>query len=179
MDVAKTGGATMKGRTISSHGYVRIKMPEHPDADVAGYVYEHRLMAEKMMGRRILKTELVHHLNGDKTDNRPENLEVKSSIASHKAAHRRKCFDRRLPKEVNPLIECACGCGGKLNKFDKDGRLRRYINGHSRKGKHGFDTEATIKCACGCGTILKRFDKWGRERKYVSGHNAIRKDRGG
>lgn len=32
-------------------------------------------------------------------------------------------------------IECFCGCGGKINKYDRRGRIRKYIVGHSMKGK--------------------------------------------
>lgn len=32
------------GRTVTEHGYVLLKRPDHPDADVRGYVYEHRLV---------------------------------------------------------------------------------------------------------------------------------------
>jgi hypothetical protein len=57
-------------------GYVRIYMPEHPMASSAGYILEHRFVMAEMLGRVLLTTENVHHKNGDKTDNRAENLEL-------------------------------------------------------------------------------------------------------
>ena len=157
---------------ISSHGYRRIKCPDHPDADVAGYRYEHRLVAEKMMGRRLHRTELVHHINGDKLDNRPENLEI-VSISWHKLRHR-KTSGRRTPQERNQLIICKCGCGQSLLKFDNTSRPRQYIAGHSwRKGKFSYDTRLMSTCECGCGATFLKYDKWGRPRRFVSGHNAL------
>ena len=38
--------------------------------------YEHRAIMEQLLGRKLLRREHVHHKNGDKLDNRPENLEV-------------------------------------------------------------------------------------------------------
>lgn len=57
-------------------GYIAVYYPTHPDATSQGVILEHRLVAEQKYGRRILRTEQVHHLNHVRDDNRPENLEV-------------------------------------------------------------------------------------------------------
>jgi hypothetical protein len=69
-----------KGEGTTSKGYIREYLPEHPCADSAGYILQHRLVLEKIVGRHLLPTENVHHKNGVKGDNRPENLELWSSF---------------------------------------------------------------------------------------------------
>ena len=74
------------GRKITSQGYVEVYKPDHPNSDSMGYVKEHRLVMSKILGRALSKKEIVHHINKDRTDNRPENLEV-LSIGSHQRMH--------------------------------------------------------------------------------------------
>ncbi len=57
-------------------GYVRVYVPMHPKANWWGYYYEHRVIAEQMIGRQLFDNEIVHHKNGKRWDNRIENLEV-------------------------------------------------------------------------------------------------------
>jgi hypothetical protein len=65
-----------------------VKRPYHQDADVRGYIYEHRPVAEEKLGRRLLPGEQAHHTNGDKADNRLENPEVVASVAERRVRHR-------------------------------------------------------------------------------------------
>jgi hypothetical protein len=122
------------GRTVASHGYVLIRRPDHPRADVRGYVYEHILVAEENLRRPIEKGEEVHHINEDRADNRWENLEVTASRAEHRVHHRTSTLHSRavrLPGEDNPTINCACGCGMEFPKYDSVNRQRRFISGHN------------------------------------------------
>jgi len=120
------------GRTVTQHGYVLIRVgTDHHLADVRGYAYEHRLVAEEKLGRRLRLGEEVHHLNEDKQDNRPENLEVVPDKAHHGVRHRSGGKATRMPREPNPEVSCACGCGERFSLYDQWGRPRRFISGHN------------------------------------------------
>jgi len=73
------------GRCVDKSGYVLVRANDHPNASKNGYVREHRLVMEQHLGRLLLKSEVVHHLSSDKSDNRIENLELFSTNGCHLA----------------------------------------------------------------------------------------------
>lgn len=122
-------------KKIMNNGYIYVSVPDHPNAVGPGhYVYEHRIVMENHLERILDKTESVHHVNGIKTDNRIENLELlNSSEHAKKHAEKRtarivkfkcpecgKIFDRRRSKShiVKGGIASFCSrrCNGKFQR---------------------------------------------------------------
>ena len=133
-NIGKKNGMWKGGKTVASNGYVLIRVgKDHHLADIRGYAYEHRLVAEEILGRCLLPQEQVHHKNGNKQDNRPDNVEVLGSQAWHRVKHRRVNKSLRLPGQENPIIGCACGCGVTFPVYDTSGRPRRFVSGHNTR----------------------------------------------
>ncbi len=70
----QNGSGLVSGRKMDK-GYVLLYAPDHP-ATKRKYVYEHRLVMEKLLGRYLMPHENVHHIDGDRANNAPENLEL-------------------------------------------------------------------------------------------------------
>ena len=71
------------------NGYKLIYMPEHPRViGISGCVYEHIIIAEQKLGRLLTDDEVVHHIDGNRSNNLPENLIVFKSKADHSRYHR-------------------------------------------------------------------------------------------
>jgi len=78
------------GIKYHSAGYVLIIKKDHPRAKSnKGYVYEHIVVIEKLLGRFLNPRERVHHINGKKDDNSVENLKV-MDVSDHARLHHPK-----------------------------------------------------------------------------------------
>jgi hypothetical protein len=89
--VGRTGERSnaWKGGTSMRDGYRFIHKPDHPNAQVNGYVAEHILIALEAVGRdRLEPWELVHHIDGDRSNNQRENLAIAPNRSTHNLWHK-------------------------------------------------------------------------------------------
>lgn len=90
------GGISEKG---SRGGYRNILMPKHPNADANGYVFEHRLVCEQLLGRYLTSEEIVHHRDENPLNNDPSNLFIFYNHGTHRSFHTAKLRDNSLTEE--------------------------------------------------------------------------------
>lgn len=67
--------------------YIYKVCRSHPFKDSKGYVAEHRLVMEEKLGRYLKKSEVVHHIDGDRYNNKEWNLCVFASSSDHTKFH--------------------------------------------------------------------------------------------
>ncbi len=82
-------------KRAAGHGYIKVKT-------TTGWRFEHRAVMEKKLGRPLMRAEQVHHVNGDPSDNRSENLELWQRLRQHPSGIRAadyhcpgcRCFEK-------------------------------------------------------------------------------------
>lgn len=143
------------GKYNQGSGYIRVWSPNHPNKDSKGYVYEHRLLMEQMLGRYLKPGEIVHHINGIKDDNREKNLQLMLSNKEHFKNTRRgvKRPDLAKYKQIfkNPLP--VPQKKGELVSVVRSGRQKTYITKKCPGCKKLFWTRKSndsIYCCSNC-----------------------------
>lgn len=107
-------------RTLSSGGYVLLYIPGHHLAAKDGYLCEHRLVWEETTGQLLPDGWVVHHIDGDKTNNHPQNLvaisreehwRVLPDMAHKMMQLRKQLLSLTKENELHRLVECAYELG--------------------------------------------------------------------
>jgi hypothetical protein len=96
-----------KGGITYRDGYRFLREPEHPNANARGYVAEHRKVLADKIGRPLRPNEIAHHIDGDKTNNDPNNL-LLTRTAEHMRQHRIEKTAGKSGWSIHPngCIEC-------------------------------------------------------------------------
>lgn len=79
----KCYGLNKRQAVFIKNGYKLVYREGHPRADSRGRVREHLLVMEEKIGRPVLKSESVHHIDGNKLNNHPDNLGLFATHSDH------------------------------------------------------------------------------------------------
>lgn len=127
-------------KLVSKGDYFYAVVPNHPKASKKGYVLHHRVVLENKLGRLLKDNEISHHINENKKDNRPENLELmtKNEHSKHHAKLPKfvdlicpqcnKSFTRRRNQSSEVIRTkkrnfCSRVCNGKYNSINSKPKL--------------------------------------------------------
>ena len=95
------GNPAWRGGKVEKSGYIYVHMPSHPRTTQTGYVRRAILVLEKKIKRPLMPREQVHHINGNKTDDRPSNL-IPMMIGDHTSLHHK---GKHLARKVKAGIK--------------------------------------------------------------------------
>ena len=76
------------GYSLTPDGYIKMYVGKTKKGHTR-YISEHRIIMEKILGRKLSKQEIVHHINGVPYDNRPENLMLFNNAGDHCNFHKK------------------------------------------------------------------------------------------
>jgi transposase-like protein len=181
----RLGIGKKKERLISSDGRWMLQVPPGYQGRtyIGGrYIFEHRYIMEQHLGRLLEPGEVVHHLNGNKLDNRLENLELIQGGSAHLKRH----------VEDSPLLQLVCSnCGAEFSRrsavYKRSGKSHTFCTkachqefyhklyrktprkvGINRVPRHGTANEYSYhKCRCDLCREAQRLkiQRWKEKRK--------------
>ena len=164
------------GRIIDG-GYYKIKIRDYTPSLGRRYYLEHRYIMEQHLGRYLTKNEIIHHLNGDKLDNRIENIQIVSRQL-HPVIHYKLDVSDRICKL----------CGSNKTVSTLDGRNRWYIHEDGFKCHRCYDksrysyvrttplepVEGRICVTCGSGYTYVDKRGWRKWYRYNGGWDCVK-----
>jgi hypothetical protein len=115
------------GKYRQSQGYIWLSIREHPRAGMRGRVYEHIVIAEKVLGKSLPANAQVHHVNERRADNRNINLVICEDQTYHCLIHRRAEAYRATG---NPKSRLCVRCKGWGEPGIGDFIVRKRSNGY-------------------------------------------------
>lgn len=124
------------GRIITRFGYIMIHVPNHPNANNSGYVFEHIIKCEKALGKILPIGSIPHHINEVRYDNSNSNLVLCNDRYYHSLLHQRM----RAYKACGHANWRKCKV---CKKYDDPNNLVIYrLNGYS----YGYELCAHREC---------------------------------
>ena len=125
---------SVTGKQTNSNGYVLLRIKSHPKSSRDGLIMEHRVVMEQKLGRYLKDSEIVHHKNEIKNDNRIENLEVmergKHTRLHHLGSKRSKEFKTRMVKSARKRHNTPVICREELEDEIKGDKTLKEIFKH-------------------------------------------------
>lgn len=145
-------------------GYVLVHMPGHPRADKYGRVFEHIVVWEQANHSTVPKGYVIHHLNGIKDDNRPENLK-RLTISEHSILHNSlRKFTDETKKKISDKLKASYKSGRKPTIY-KDIDMSLVINDLKSGLKR---LEICKKYNIGRSTLYKKLKREGYYESCIS-----------
>lgn len=148
----KNVGTAELHRRVKGTGTFRRETGYHSVGKDKNLQYMHRLIAEKVLGHALLKSVVVHHVDGNPSNNEHSNLVICENQAYHRLLHRRQ----------NALDACGnanwrkCEC---CSEYDDPSNMRIVETGATRKAYH-MDCARLYRKSCKAKKLLNNSDSF-------------------
>ena len=136
------------------------------------FIDEHRLVMEQYLGRKLRPDEVVHHKNGNKRDNRIENLEI-MTLSEHTRMHnkgRKSIITQEIKRKISETLKGKYvgnrnACSKKVEQLDLKGNVLNIFGSVREAGRYLGDERKNAHISDVC--IGKRQVAWGYKWRYV------------